>query len=575
MMNENKKRPSLEKPWMKYYERVNITEPVPNCTLYDYFRQSVANTPNGIGLNYYGKKFAHAQMIKEIERCASAFAALGVKQGDMVSFVSVAVPETIFAIYALNKLGVTANLVDPRMDLENIRRMITESGSRFTVCLDVPFPKVEKLLDKIAQDKIIVQPTARSLPLFKKVAMNIASHQKIPYGEKIIRWNEFLAGGAGVETVAAPYVGDATVAIAYTGGTTGFPKGVMFTNDSVNAVAYNFRYAGLDTKPGQSFLDIIPVFTSYGFVCGMHMPLCMNLELLPIPKFDPTKFGRLVYKMRPNHMISTPAFYQFMMESSDVQMLNLSFLITLGSGGDTMNEGLSARLTDFMKAHHIQYPLAQGYGLSEMSAAVSFCVNNIYKDNSVGIPSLTTTVGIFDPETGEELGYNEIGEVCICGPSMMKGYYNRPEETANVMRLHDDGQVWVHTGDLGYLDEDGFLFIKGRTKRMITRFDGHKVFPVNIESLVNARGLVANCCVIGVKDREHGQGEYPFVLVELLPGTKVEKECAAIYAECQELLEERGRPVGVLPVKEIPLTGAGKNDYRTLEKEYGSYDYNQ
>ena len=306
----------------------------------------------------------------------------------------------------------------------------------------------------------------------------------------------------------------------------------------------------------------------------MHMPMCMRAQLVPIPRFVPTEFGKLVKQFRPVHMISTPAFYDLLMESKEMKGMDLSFLTTLGSGGDTMNEGLSQKLTKFMKEHNIRYPLAQGYGMSEVSAAASFCVNDIYKEFSVGIPSVATTVSIFDPETGDELGYNQIGEICIAGPTLMKGYYNRNNETANVMRYHADGQVWVHSGDLGYMDEDGFLFVKGRVKRMITRFDGHKVFPVNIESMVSARRTVRNCCVIGVKDRGHGQGQYPMVLVEL-DASVADKEalCLEIYRECLDKLEERGKPVAVLSVDAIPMTGAGKNDYIALEKQFSDFDY--
>lgn len=211
--------------------------------------------------------------------------------------------------------------------------------------------------------------------------------------------------------------------------------------------------------------------------------------------------------------------------------------------------------------------------MSELAAAASFCVNDIYKSGSVGIPSISLIVSIFHPETGEELSYGEEGEICITGPSMMKGYYNRPEETANVMRRHADGKVWIHSGDIGYMDEDGFLFVKGRVKRMITRFDGHKVFPVNMESMVSEHENVRNCCVIGVNDRGHGQGQYPLVLVELMEGTDAERACKVIFDDCMNRLEERGKPVAVLAVAEIPLTGMGKNDYRSLEKDYSNFDY--
>ena len=149
-----------------------------------------------------------------------------------------------------------------------------------------------------------------------------------------------------------------------------------------------------------------------------------------------------------------------------------------------MNSCIEEKLTQFMKDHKIRYPLAQGYGMSELSAAASFCVNRIYKPRSVGVPSPLTVMGIFDPDTGEELGYGQTGEICVSGPTMMKGYWNRPEETSYVMREHEDGTKWIHSGDLGYIDDEGFVFVIGRLKRMITRFDGHKVFPITIESFI-------------------------------------------------------------------------------------------
>lgn len=229
-----------------------------------------------------------------------------------------------------------------------------------------------------------------------------------------------------------------------------------------------------------------------------------------------------------------------------------------------------------MESHGIRYPLAQGYGMSEVSAAATFCVNDRYKKGSVGIPSITTTIGVFDPETGEELGYNTAGEVCIKGPSVMKGYYNDEDETNYVLRRHDDGDLWVHSGDIGYIDEDGFVFIQGRVKRMITRFDGHKVFPITIESFIAEHELVHSCSVIAVDDRERMQGQYPMAVIELNPGVDLSKEdviCREIYELCQVHLEERGRPVAVVCVDEMPLTGMGKNDYRALEKEYKYFDY--
>ncbi len=465
-----RERVSQAKPWMKHYSEEVRNLSNPKKTAYRYMTEANADRQDAVAINYYGRKITHGELKKNIDETANAFAAAGVKQGDIVSFLSVATPETIYCIYALNKIGATANTIDPRMDAESIRRAVVESESKIFVVISVSYEKIVPIIDDIKQDLIITVSAAQSLPLIKKIAMNLKVKTNIPYSDKVIKYEDFLAKGKGTTAVEAPYVGDATFSIPYTGGTTGFPKGVMITNDGANSTAHNFKYSGLYHEKGDTFLDIIPVFTSYGMCCGLHMPLSLGLVLIPIPKFDLSQYGKLYKTYKPNHSVSTPAFYETLMHSKELQNMDLSFLKCLGSGGDTMNTGLEKKLGEFTKSHGMRYPISQGYGLSEASAAVSFCVNDIYKSGSVGIPSITITAGIFDEETGEELAIGEIGEVCISGPSLMKGYYKRPEETANVLRKHeDDGITWLHTGDLGYIDEDGLLFIIGRIKRVITR----------------------------------------------------------------------------------------------------------
>lgn len=562
-----------EKVWMKYYSEEARNAELPHCKAYEYIIECNKDRLDKPALHYYGMDITFWELMQRVEACANAFAALGVKEGDIVSFVSASIPETITAVYALNKIGAAANTIDPRMDVASIKRMILGAGSKILVVLDIAFPKILPSMKELNQEMIVVQSVAASLPAMKKFVKTVTTKTEVPYGERVIRWKEFIKRGKHTVAKDAPYVGDALVAITYTGGTTGRPKGVMMTNDSMNAVGMNFIYSAVFHEDGDRFLGIIPIFAAYGLVCGVHMPLCMRMTLVPVPRFIPSEIGRLVKMFRPQHLISTPVFIELLIGSREVQNLDMSFLYTLASGGDSMNEGLERKLNKFRKKHNMKYPLAQGYGMSELSAAASFCVNDVYKAGSVGIPSLNVTVGIFDPETGEELDYHQSGEVCVTGPSMMKGYFNNPEETAYVMRTHADGKVWIHSGDLGYMDEDGFLYIKGRIKRMITRFDGHKVFPINLESLITDRANVRNCAVIGINDVSHSQGQYPLALIELMPGVDAEKECAEIFAFCEENVEERGKPVAVLAVDKLPLTGMGKIDYRTLEKQYATFDY--
>lgn len=572
-MNTTKRKPTEERVWMKYYSQDIWDYELPKLKAFDYMLKRNEDRLDTPALHYYGADISFKELRRKVDSCAKSFAALGVKKGDIVSFLSAGLPETIACVYALNKIGAAANTIDPRLDVKTIKKMIMDSGSKILFVIDIAYPKVEVMRKEINQDLIVIQSAATSLPLVKKIAMKLVTRTKIPKDEKIIRWADFILKGVGTYYVEAPYVGDALVAITYTGGTTGTPKGVMLTNDSMNAVALNFIHCDAYYTDGGRYLGIIPIFSAYGMVCGMHMPMCMRQTLVPIPKFVPTEIGKLVRTYKPNHIISTPVFIELLMNSQEVQDLDLSFLYTLACGGDSMNEGLERRLNEFRKKHGMRFPLAQGYGMSELSAAATFCVNRVYKAGSVGIPSLTVDVGIFDPETGEELGYKEIGEVCVTGGSMMKGYFNQPEETAHVMRKHDDGRVWIHSGDLGYMDEDGFLYIKGRIKRMITRFDGHKVFPINLESMITDLVDVTNCAVVGTDDMEHSQGQYPMAIVELVKGVDAEAVCKRIFDHCNIHAEERGRPVAVVAVDKLPLTPMGKVDNKALEAEYKTFDY--
>ena len=572
-MSIQTKKITEEKVWMKYYSEEAKNAKLPRCKAFDYVLELNKYRMNEPALHYYGADISFKELRRKVDACARSFTALGVKAGDIVSFLSASIPETIACVYALNKIGAAANTIDPRLDVKTIKKMIVESGSKILMVIDMAFPKVKVMMDEIGQELIVVQSPTTSLPFVKRILKDLTTKNDIQYSKKIIKWSEFVTKGIGTRYTEAPYVGDALVAITYTGGTTGTPKGVMLTNDSMNAVALNFMHCDVYHQYGDRFLGIIPIFSAYGMVCGMHMPLCLGMTLVPVPKFVPTSIGKLVRLYKPNHIISTPVFIELLINSSEVQGMDLSFLYTLACGGDSMNEGLERKLNEFRKEHGMKYPLAQGYGMSELSAAASFCVNRIYKEGSVGIPSLTVNVGIYDQETGKELGYKEIGEVCVTGASMMKGYFNKPEETAHVMRKHEDGQIWIHSGDLGYMDEDGFLYIKGRIKRMITRFDGHKVFPINLESMIADLPDIHNCAVVGTDDMEHSQGQYPMAIIEVIKGVDVEATCKKVYDYCNTHAEERGRPVAVVAVDKLPLTPMGKVDNKKLEAEYKDFDY--
>ena len=572
-MNSTKGKASIERPWMKYYQEFDGDLSNTKKTLYRYFVDETKKYLDCIAINYFGKKYTYRQMLFEIDRLADCFAALGVKKGECVVFVTANLPETIFSFYALNKIGAIPTLVEPRMAKSRIEHFIKMVKARTVIMLDIVYPKIADILEKHNVEHIIVQNASHALPLIKKIAMRLfTKHASRIKDEHAIKYTQFRHQ-LGVEPVKeVAYTPNSLAVITQTGGTTGTPKGVKLTNDGLNAVALSFKFTHNDCVPTDRFLNIMPIFTSYGVVCGVHMAFTQRVENILVPNFAPKKFPALMLKHKPHAVIAVPAFYEIFINSKKARRADLSNLKFAVCGGDVLNPKLEEALNAFFKEHGCKYHICQGYGLSETSAVTAF--NCIYREKSEGLPLCTSTMGIFDPVTGEELDYGQRGEICVSGPSIMLGYYDNKEETDNVIKMHKDGQLWVHSGDRGYFDEDGFLFFEGRFKFVIPRFDGHKNFPIQIERVVNSYEGVLNCCVVPCKDRKHLQGMYPLVIVEMHDKTISEEDVReGIMKHCKENLEERGQPCDVVLVDKVPLTLVGKNDVTLLKEKYANYDY--
>ncbi len=542
-----KPRPSEGKPWLKYFSPEAVAAPLPQDTLYGYLVAQNGAYPDNAALNYYGNRIPFGRALREIDRTADAYQALGVQPGEIVTCCSLAIPETVYSLYGLNKIGGVSNMIDPRASSEGIRNFVAETGSRVLVILDAILEKNLDMLPELDVDTIIVQTAERSLPPMVRLLKRLKDGAvRLPADKRIVYWDDFLRAGAGANAQPVPYRENMLAVINHTGGTTGVPKGVMLTNDGMNAMSVNFGLSGVNYSRDNRFLDIIPLF-------------------------DPEKFADMVRRYRPTHTLAVPSHYERLMNDARIRKMDLSFFETAGSGGDTMNAGLEDKLNGFLHGCGCRYPLSQGYGMSEVSAAACCNFNNVHKNGSVGIPLLKTTVSVFRPDSFEELGYDEMGEICITGPTMMLGYLNNPEETARVMRRHPDGTVWIHSGDLGYLDADGFVYIKGRMKRIIIRHDGHKVFPTQLEGIIGGCGKVEACAVVAVRDRERAQGKLPMAFVKLrdsIPRERFQAIRDEILALCNAQLPLKDRLYDLAFVPELPHTAVGKIDYRRLEDDY-------
>ena len=567
MQNIDRKKPSEAKPWLQYFSEEAKQAKLPKESIYQHLVAVNDHHRQDIAIRFINSTTTYGELLDGIEQAAAAFASIGVKKGDIVTFCAITTPELVTMIYALNKLGACAMVIDPRYTASVILDFVENAKSRVLVSLTVTAP-VAELVEKSKVEHIITFSPAERISGLTGVYARMRTKVKLPQDDRVMNWKQFMALGAGKTVPTVDYSEFELAGIALTGGTTGAPKGVMFSNDGFNAVALDFQYCGVQYDHTHRFMNIIPAFASYGMVASLHMPLSLGLELIIIPKFDADQVGQYITKYRPQHTLMVPAHYEKLMNSKEMRKgERLDFFITAGSGGDTMNAGLEAKLNGFLKERGAMFPLSQGYGMSEVSSAACCSCNGNFRSLSVGYPLLMNTMGIFKPGTTEELDYGEEGEICITGPAVMLGYLNNPAESEKIMIKHPDGQVWIHSGDLGSMDSDGFLYIKGRIKRMIIRFDGHKVFPAYIEGVIGGHPDVMSCAVVGVKDRAHAQGQAVHAVVQLKNRTEAE-----VRPELDEIMvkeiEKRGIPSSVEFVTEMPHTGMGKIDYRKLAEDF-------
>lgn len=575
MTTQNPVYASQAKPWLKYYDQKFIDQTLPALSAFEYVCQRSKNHLNDTALEYYGRKFTYADLIVNVKKTAAALRGAGVKKGDIITVVSIMTPEIIALFYAADMMGATLNLVDPRYSVEGIREYIEEVDSHLLICLNVVYERCRQAAKRTNVEKVIVLSPADSLPPLMAVGYKLTTPDKNKYASNVIRWKQFIKGGEGQSTASEPYDPDHACVVVHTGGTTGSPKGVMLTDDCFNGIALQFQAYPKLFHRGQKLMNVMPPFIAYGFACGIHLPLVLGFTVIIIPNLDPAKLGSLVLKHKPEHMFGVPTHYQQLASDPKLRDKDLSFIINYAAGGDSLSRGAEQTVNDFLAAHGARYPIAKGYGMTEVSSAATVAAGLDNKPGSVGIPMVNTVVAAFEPGTDQELPIGQRGELCISGPCLMKGYYNKPEETAILLRRHPDGRVWAHTGDMGYLDEDGFVFLDSRIKRMIIRHDGFKVFPSMIENVVSRHPAVHQCSVVGCTDKDHTQGRLPFVYIVLKAGITAKKKQVIRELErmCAEELPEYVQPVAYKFISSMPMTPVGKVDYRQLEADISPRDY--
>ena len=554
--------PSIDKLWLKYYGEEVLHRPLPEGSMYDYLTSCNVDRMDEAALNYFGKKVTHRQMQEKIDACARALIAYGVRAGDAVSLCVLAMPEAVYLLYAINKIGAIANMLVMNATEAEIHDKLAVTESKVVITVDLALEKIVQASRETTVKHIIGVSLAESMPGVIGTLYKWKSKVK---QENCVLFSEFLKAGQGKNVEYPEIKADAPAVIAYTGGTTGKAKGVLLSNRAANTIAFQYKYADkvLDFQNGERFLDIIPPFLAYGLFLGVHMALCTCLEDVLCPDPAPERLPKLFTKYRPNHLSGCPLHMEAMTKDKKIRGMNLSFAKTVAYGGDGMNQEWEDEMSKFLKSHQASYGLMKGYGMTEMAGPV--CTSN--HKFPVMLPFFCNNIKILDIDTGEELGYDQEGEICVSGPSMMMEYYKNPEATREII-FEENGTRWLRTGDLGHVTKEGYFRLTGRLKRILWSIGADKtpsrVYPMEIENVLSRHSAVDKCAVVGRLNGEKGYLVIAYVTLKSKDtGDNVEKELRQL---CRQELKENSWPFEYHFVEKLPTTGAGKIDFRTLEK---------
>lgn len=557
--------PSVDKPWLKYYSEEAINAQISQCTIYEYMYENNKLHLNDTAMNYAGRWITYREIFRNIDNLAYAFFKEGIGEGDIVLIIAPSLPEIIYSFYALNKIGAISNFIDPRKSVEEVDDLLTNMQIKACVVLDSMWEKFYGVLDKHCNLLISVS-IADSLVGLPKIIMKLKTKK---LNKKIISVHNLVKKhGNSLKETSVSFKPNALAVLEYTGGTTGVSKAVMLSNENVNSIIEQTKHSGVPIKRGESWLSVAFPFTAYSLICSQHMPLSLGVKAYLCFELDVKKIEKQLKKTRANHMANTPAMWEQLTNSKTAENMDFSFIIAPTVGADSLSVQKEEEINTFLKNHGCKYKLQKGYGMTEVSSGVCITPNNdVNKLGSVGIPFNLTSIGIFDIETGKELPYGEQGEICMCGPSVMLGYYKNDVANREVLRKHSDGCIWMHSGDLGHMDEDGFLYIDGRIKRMIINHMCFKIFAPVVETAIYAVPEVEKCCVVGAKDTVHNVGQVPIAFVILKDNGDLDRVRKDIMIACEKQLPTYSYPQNIVFTNEFPYTSAGKVDYRQLEKE--------
>lgn len=549
--------PSIDKPWLKYYSEEAINAPLPECTVWENIYKRNKDHLTDTALLYFGKKISYGKLFSEIDKTAKALAYLGVKNGDNVAICMPAVPEAIYTILALNKLGANAGMLNPTFNEAQLTDRVNEMEAEVLIVVNELYATMQNVIPKTSIKHIVTCPAANSLGAFVRLA------KKVKRISGTLRWNVFIRQGRGTSYQAASYEKQKPAIMVFSSGTTGASKGIQLTNDGINATGCGYEYGGFGFQRQDIFFAQIPIWFSTGISVTVLVPLIHGVTVILEPIYDFELFYQHILKYRPNFLVTATGLLDYLLNKQPRSEAYQQFKY-LVAGGEYVAPSAEQKYNQWLSDNHNPHGLHKGYGMCECGGTVTSTNESSNILGSAGIPLPHVTVAAFDLITGEEKRYGERGEIRVLTPCRMLGYYKKPAETAKYFHSDAHGNVWACTGDMGYVAEDGNVYVSGRINDSYVNSSGKTVYLFDIERAVLDIPQVRQCKAIA---HEINGVMTHICHTVLIGGANQEETLRIIKKHCAEKLDSTHQPELFRFYDDaLPVAPSGKLDIRKMQE---------
>lgn len=571
-LNKNEKRsgyPTIDKPWYVNYNKNELEKEIQKKTVFQEVYDNNIKFQKDLALEFFGSKINYSTFFKNIEMTAKAFKEYGIKKGDFVTICAAGIPETVYSFYALSKIGAVANMIAPHFEKKDLIARISDCESDTLIIMDEFYPELKEAIKGSRIKNIIVLPTLNSSML-----RFITKTYKIDSFSNELYWNQFIKDGRKQkETETISYEKDLPLTMVYSSGTTGASKGILLSNDSFQNSIQSYPASGVDISRGQKFYQIIPPWYSTGLSTSIHLPLSYGTSVFMDPRFERDIFVKNIIKAKPNYCVAPTSMYEGFLDEKLVGNKNLSFFNYPFEGGEPLSNEVASKIEKVFKEHGSNAQLRVAYGQCECGAAITTQTQKAENTRgSVGIPLPGVTIGIFD-EQFNELKYYERGQILANTPCSMLGYYKNEEATKEYFHIDKNGIKWNCTGDIGYIDEKGNLFVQGRATDY-SIIDNEKIYNFDIENILMELDEIKMCDVLEFDN--NGTKE---LAAHIIFTDKVQKEIEENpeyleekLFEIKQYIYERTNNEKMVPHrfkirKSFPYAKSGKRDVSKIKEE--------